>query len=40
MVVKQGAKLHFTLEETDYYETMRAIYRDILKAVEENIDND
>ena len=35
MINKRGAVLTFTLEETEYYENIREMYRDILNTLEE-----
>lgn len=35
MIKKLGAVLAFTLEETEYYESIKEMYRDILDVMEE-----
>lgn len=38
MIKKQGFVLPCTLEETEYYEIIREMYRDILEVMEEMYD--
>ena len=38
MIKKRGFVLSFTLEETEYYELLKEMYRDILDVMEEMYD--